>query len=331
MVLRPDLLADSGWQSLSRFAQQGGLVWLFMPAKAGPAVWAKSLGEHLALDWQLGMEVRDAKDQDDLTWSLASGPTAPAIPEPLNLLAVDWASLLRPVRVTRRFGLKPAGVSGSDGVWLSTDDGEPLLVAASVGLGRVMLLATAVDPNWTNLPTKPLFVPLLHESLRSAVGGSKSAAQLSQILCGDQPLLGRKWHRAKALATGQIQVPLRQTDNGLQPTAPLEEPGLYEARPNLGRRLSVNIDPRAGDTRALDEVAVSHWLSGLGRWQWIDPQDPAQLLAGAPQHLALGWPLLWSVLALVLIETALARWFSHAQAGSRRRRTAVGHLATRPA
>ena len=332
MVLRPDRLTDSGWQSLGRFAERGGLVWLFMPVKAGPAVWAKSLREHLAIGWQLALEVDAAKPPRDQGWSLASGPTAPAVPEPLNLLAVDWSSLLRPVRVTRRFGLaKPNDATGSDGVWLSTDDGEPLLVAASVGQGQVMLLATALEPEWTNLPTKPFFVPLLHESLRSAVGGSKPEDQPGHVLCGDQPVLGLKWQGAQSLRIGQTRVALRQTDDGLQLTSPLERPGLYEAQPNVGGRLSVNIDPQASDTRGLDESAVSQWLSGLGNWQWIDLQDPVQALANDPQHLSLGWPLLWAVLALVMIETSLARWFSHAQAGSRRGRTVASRLTMRPA
>ena len=41
------------------------------------------------------------------------------------------------------------------------DDGQPLLAERPVGTGSVLLLGTAVHVDWTNLPLKPLFLPLL--------------------------------------------------------------------------------------------------------------------------------------------------------------------------
>ena len=41
------------------------------------------------------------------------------------------------------------------------EDGQPLLAERPVGAGSVLLLGTALHVDWTNLPLKPLFLPLL--------------------------------------------------------------------------------------------------------------------------------------------------------------------------
>ena len=45
------------------------------------------------------------------------------------------------------------------------EDGRPFLVEGEAGLGRVLQFAITADSDWTNLPKRPLFLPLLHRSL----------------------------------------------------------------------------------------------------------------------------------------------------------------------
>ncbi len=45
---------------------------------------------------------------------------------------------------------------------LSLSDGTPLLVAGTHGRGRVALLATTLDDDWSDLPLTPGFLPLVH-------------------------------------------------------------------------------------------------------------------------------------------------------------------------
>ena len=332
MVLRPDLVDQTGWQALSRFAQLGGLVWIFVPAEDTVAVWTTNLRQHFGLDWQVGLE------PNDLTGSSGHGvmlATETAVPELMAILAADWPSLLKPVRVMRRFELSvPAAPSNT---WLATLEtqtrGEqmhkPLLVSTviqdesgEVVRGRVMLLATALDPKWTNLPTKPLFVPLVHESLRSSLGQSNPAAQLSQVTCGDRPALMQSWSLAQSIvAAGGGDIPLRQSgDDVVAPVVPLAAPGIYHGKPQTDLRLAVNVDPDAGNTFGLDEKALSQWMSGLAQWQWLNDEQPGEIFLRQSLVVRWGWPLLWAVLALVLLETLFARWFSHAQISERKER-----------
>ena len=49
---------------------------------------------------------------------------------------------------------------------LALSDGTPLLVAGTYGRGRVALLATTLDDDWSDLPLTPGFLPLIHGLVR---------------------------------------------------------------------------------------------------------------------------------------------------------------------
>ena len=54
---------------------------------------------------------------------------------------------------------------------LRYENGAPALVEAEVGRGRVLLLTTTVDREWTDLPIRPGFLPLVQES--DAISGRR--------------------------------------------------------------------------------------------------------------------------------------------------------------
>lgn len=312
MVLRPDLLTPAGWLALRDLADAGGLVWVFVPPIATPMNWTAALRKHLGATWQLGMEPITPEDDDEqAAWSLRTDqPT----PEPLRLLSAEWPDLLRPIEVRRRLALQVS--AGSDPVWLATSDGGPLMVSTPVGDGALLLLATAVNSQWTNLPTKPLFVPLLHEALRSVLGRSRQAARLAMVVCGDRPVLGPGWAGAQRIkAPDGSTIALEPAGDAVAPATVLEQPGAYRAEPDVPVRLAVNVDAAGGDTRATDPEVLADWFKRVGPMKWLDPQRPAAALVIEPPRANIGWWLLWAVLALVLAETALARVFSHGRIG----------------
>ncbi len=51
-------------------------------------------------------------------------------------------------------------------VLMQFDNGSPALLERVVGQGRVMLVASALDTEWNNLPLQGLYLPFIHESLR---------------------------------------------------------------------------------------------------------------------------------------------------------------------
>ncbi|MCE9589996.1 MAG: BatA domain-containing protein [Planctomycetes bacterium] len=311
LLLRPDLLNDAGWKTLRAWVEQGGFVWLFTPPSDAPATWTTRVTERLAPDWRLSLEPLHPVGAAESTWRLDGEHP---VPEMMRLLSTDWPALVRPIAVSRRIALKTS--TAQDTVWLRLADAgesDALLATTSLGDGRVMMLAAAIDPAWTNLPTKPLFVPLLHETLRGVIGSPGEAARLNAVVSGEQPTLGRRWDGVESVATPDGQtLRLKRTEGGVALLSPVDKPGVYASQPGAGLRFVVNPDADAGDTRALDEQAITRWLRPLGDWKWIDPANPLATVAAERPRADIGWPLLWVVLTLVLAETAMARWFSHA-------------------
>ena len=71
------------------------------------------------------------------------------VPDLLGRLTGDWEALLQPVRVMRRLGL---AAGGDAELWLRLAEGrQPLVAATQIGDGTLVLIATAIDPEWTNL------------------------------------------------------------------------------------------------------------------------------------------------------------------------------------
>jgi len=60
-------------------------------------------------------------------------------------------------------------------------NGEPLLVESQSGAGRILLFTTAVDPDWSDLYLKGLFVPVLNRCV-SYLAGHASKAQQNYVV-----------------------------------------------------------------------------------------------------------------------------------------------------
>ncbi len=337
LLLRPDRVTRTGWRDLHAFADQGGLVWVFTPTHEGASPWVSLLNEFFEPTWRIGLEP-ERIDEDAAPIGIASGPL---LVEPLERLAADWQALTQPLRVQRYLPIE----TNEQDAWITLSDtplirsseeadakaSRVLLAHRRVGLGSLMMLSTAVDTRWTNLPTKPMFVPLIHETLHGVLG-TRDRPGVIKAVAGDHPALTSAWSgvtKLDRLMTSDDPFPLppggderaqspalRVDASGIALADPIRQPGVYQAQTDLGpRRLVVDIDARGGDTRQIDDEALTHWLNSLGTWAWLDSEQPGAALERSTQTADIGWALLWGVLALVLIEAFLARVFSHANAG----------------
>jgi hypothetical protein len=79
--------------------------------------------------------------------------------------------------------LDPVPDSAGRMVVLRYESGAPALVESQVGRGRVLLLSTSVDREWTDLPIRPGFLPLVQESARR-LAGAPSGDAVSALLVG---------------------------------------------------------------------------------------------------------------------------------------------------
>jgi len=319
---RPDLLDEPGWSALRRFVDRGGLLLVVPPADQRVHQWTETMIEALDLPIDATLEVIDEPD------GLGLAEEQPRVGL-LRLISSELADLLAPVRITRRLviGAESAEVE----VPLVLADGTPLLVVAAPssreengdgeptgedrsarasGLVAVMAVAPVLD--WTNLPSKPLMVPLFQEIVRQ--GLSRIGAGRSMIL-GDaagptlppaaSEVVGPGGDRHEITRNGSIDPPLR-------------DPGLHEILDAGGRsigRLAVNVDAEAGRTEVQSREVVESWLLGAGPVRWLEDRDAPVEVADVREVSPVARWLLWTVLGLAIVESLLARRFSHALRG----------------
>jgi hypothetical protein len=344
LVPQPDLVDATGWRMIRGALDQGALVFISPPPKAQTHLWSDAMVEGLGLEWTVAREAKELKPAA----ALSLERVVPSGADLLGQLAAELPDLLKHVSVSR---ILPAqGPAGSVEPLLKLADGTPLLimgqpgasgkpVGASRGLVIFMAAAPAVgsetDPVWTDIPAKPLMVPLMQELVRQGVGRS---AGPKTAVAGTVPTLPGG-AAEMAIMPDPAPVP-PDSERGGTSTIPVDQTGrlgsivrsqgLWNVRGVGGGSLGVlafNADPRGGlmETRTKEEVA--HWLTPVSDdITWIEPGTsgaPGSPGGGSSAAAALtrdskippiSLPLLAAALAIAVIETGIARWFSHAKA-----------------
>jgi hypothetical protein len=288
----------------------GHLVWT-----CGPAVDAQAYN------------ARDAEHQGRLLPAALTTTRTPAAdhPESGRLGTLDRehpalaplaepASLLRSVLVYTRMGIESAGRPEAR-VLARLDDGEALLVEHQQGAGSVLLLGTSVHADWTNLPLKPLFLPLLAR-LTFHLAGLGSEGRHATV---GTPLEIPLEPPARGVAEIEIVRPdgeiLRQhAPDAKDRTYRYEDtfaPGVYAIRqvdPPTTRSLTyaVQPDPLESAPAMLDRDAVEARFHGR-TFRYCGPGDD---LAGLVRELREGRPLgdgfLLIAIGLLVLEAFLA-------------------------
>ncbi|MFW6336439.1 MAG: BatA domain-containing protein [Phycisphaeraceae bacterium] len=314
-VLSPDRLPPAAWTELGEAVREGLALWVWPPTgghdddAAAQTAWFEALAGVLQVDWTLGAEPNVLGEAG---LRLDDSREAPAA---LSLLGADWSDLLRPVRVFQRW---PIDGFTNEEVWLTASDGQPLLLARGLGRGGVLLSTAAPDTNWTNLPAKPLLVPLLHEAVRAVVGGDPLAERTPRqsLTVGDRMPAG-SWNRVyppdatpdddspattggEADETREDAPAAAQGGNDASPADPDPESriaafhdiGLYH-RPSASEEEQATDDDRTADDEqatgpltARRYVAVNADASGANTAalsqqaieRWLDPLGPWQFV-----------------------------------------------------
>ena len=313
LVVRPDLLDDNGWSVLGAYVRTGGVLLVSPPGDANVHPWTEQFVDTLDLPWRIDLEVTEHETPVRLA---SEQPDT----ELLRLISADLAELAKPVTFNRVLAVDTTQTRAE--TVLAFADGSPLVIAgsplghetpddASAGAGSGLVIYLAVSPElaWTNLPAQPLMVPLVHELVKQGIGLIRT---MRRYAVGERPALG-----LGSVATALLDPRGRNIsiDNNGRPNAPLSRAGLYGVLDHGRQRLAsiaVNVDPLAGRTDPQDQVVVSEWLGRSGDWAVFDADDPTAALRTAESGAPLAGILLTAVLALIIMETMLARWFSHA-------------------
>jgi hypothetical protein len=187
--------------------------------------------------------------------------------EALTVFSDGGEEMLARGRFYRYFSVADDGSTDAD-VLLSYENGHPFLLEQSLGRGRVLLFTSTADRDWTDLPTRTAYVPLVH-------GLFGYAAQLSEAAQRPQVFLpGPTSVRIRGAQDGSILTILAPDRKELLSRfarrdgvieAPVTEytvPGIY--------RLSTGIDTdylAANATRAESDFAKLQQADLQARWQ----------------------------------------------------------------
>lgn len=306
ILLEPDAVADDAWPLLRRFVDRDGLLIVTPPDKDSVHLWTDAMTSALGLDWTIAREPVSAASDTSI-----DPDTRPADDPLLAMIAGELGALAAPVTVQKILPITSISDEGS--IVLRLSDGTPLLSAAHpltesgrASRGLVIYLAVPPSLGWTNLPTRPVMVPIMQELVRQGVGLSHESAVRIAGRATDLP-----GSASEAVDTDRQPVDL-----------PLRKAGVYELldaqREHLGR-LAVNPDTGGVDTNPIPKALLEPWLvatlPGPGRLAWITDEGSLQRAGsnvGPAAHSTgdskLVFWLIIAALCVAILETALARW-----------------------
>ncbi len=318
VIARPDLVDDAAWGEVASFARRGGLVVVLPPADAGAQLWTDRAVRALSPPWSVAREARE--------YDRPMGIRAPAGSREglLAMLSAELDELARPVRVS---SLLPIAVEPGRGddveTLLEVEDGAPLVIAARPGddaRGLVVFLAASLDPAWTDLPTKPLLVPLLQEIVRQGAGRASGSFESVAGAAAPTP------PGTASLDPLSRGAPALLVDDAGLTREPPRLAGAWLARGARAERrgvLVINPDPRAGLVGTSTPQVIERALAPLappGGLTWIDAggttnaSSLGDALGSGEGGDDIAWIILLAAIGLALVEIALARLGSHADA-----------------
>ena len=193
-------------------------------------------------------------------------------------------------------------------VLLRFADGAPALIESRHGEGRVLLWASTIDRDWTDLPIQPAFLPLMQQSTRYLARAPMREPE-APLIVGQ--------HHEIALRDGELRVEVTQP-SGRQRTFErdkvvgrkalafdaTDEPGTYRVtsagrdgvmRPRRDATFVVNVDAAESDLTPIDPARLKELAAGGG----------AKVASAAPKRRVELWHTLGAALLILLLGEAL--------------------------
>ena len=197
------------------------------------------------------------------------------------------------------------GVRPDAGILARFDDGKPALVESAWGEGRILLFASSLDAEWTDLPRRAAFVPLLHRLVEVAAGHERIP---TAYRVGESVDPGAAF-RLSPGAAGEAEEVLADAPSGERTVLGgmdalrLAEPGFYRARrPGAAefRQIGVNPPLAESDLRTLDAAEV--------RMAAAAPQAETETAANPVAPDLPGRAAAWLLLAAFLLLLVSEAW-----------------------
>jgi len=323
IIIRPDAVDGAGWTVLSRLVQRGLVLMVIPPSQTTNTNWSDGFLKTFDLGWTISREVINSDPPTNLRRL--------DVPNSLLLqIASELTDLMQPIRFNR-FIKVVTPINRGETV-LEFDNNSPFLVRTSSdgARGSILLFAAPPDLRWTNLPAKPLMVPLFQELIRQSIAQVDKGRHMA--VGGERlptPIAGATGLR---LSLGREQIDTRDqrvisVDPNGNLAQPITQPGVYTALDSsekVAGWVVVNIEPAAASTQptTIDEIAAilkgvsvepaqgkiaGELLAESGVATAMKSKSPEIPLAKALDGYSLAVWFFTLVLLLLLVETWFAR------------------------
>ncbi len=176
-------VSPSEASKLEHFVDGGGGLFVTMGDQVDADSWNKTMGGLLPKPLR-GMKQLAKRDDPDAPVKITKfGPGDRTHPI-FRIFDMPGGATLQSVAVYSYMLLEPTQANKSREV-LSYKDNAPALIERKVGDGRVMLLTTSVDREWTDLPVRTVFLPLMQRTVQYLARRATSAGK-------ERPVVGKR-------------------------------------------------------------------------------------------------------------------------------------------
>jgi hypothetical protein len=340
IVLSPEAVpttagASNGWTRLKSFVDQGGLLIVTPAFEAASQTWPDAMAGGLGVSLSIGRAPKEYPADAPGRLSGAA-PAELGAADVLATLRGELDVLARPVGVSKILAPleSTASAEGREDVkvLVRTADGAPFITMvtrrtegpaarAAATPGAVVYVASALDLRWTDLPAKPLMVPLMQELVRQGVGRARpvfvSTAGSKAAVPGGATVL-----KPVEKTEGTLAV-----ESGGRTADPVRTAGAWRAVDAQGTDrgvVAVNA-PIDGDTTPVSRERMASWLASCLPEKGDSEKTPEVEWAGdavwkrglsavgdgsSESRVGMGSLALIAALAFALCEVVLARMAS---------------------
>lgn len=214
------------------------------------------------------------------------------------------------------------------------EDGAPAFVEHAVGAGRVLILNTTPNDEWSDLPRRSSFLPLLDSVLdRLAFTKHSRGFRVGDPILVPIPNAGEPVQISVTAPSGR-NIPFTISGEGARSVVHIrdaESPGVYTLR-SIGSEGATqsNFVVHAGlgdaSVRKADPESLRLWWNGVS-FNLSHPDPKLDPLPSPPASRVILWPILLGVAALVLMaETYLTHRLTSAMSPPITRPSSTGGL-----
>jgi hypothetical protein len=217
-------------------------------------------------------------------------------------------------RITKAFHFIPTPKSRSI---ITLTNRYPFLMEEQIGNGHILFFAVAANTEWSDLPLKGLFVPLIHRSLAYC---AQETATKQSLLVGEETIIRLRTSSPPQLTMikpDSLEIIIHPQQRAAEKTIHFSDgdiPGLYTVASHnlILDKFAVNIDPDESITAPADEKHRDTMFRRIGIADNVihtvnQPQEVQRIITESRLGAELWKQFLVAAMIIALIEMFVAR------------------------